>query len=99
MANELCEHQKTVCPKHNGAFDCNPFCDFCEGEGEYCRICNALEIVLADLEHNNAHTLGLMLDYQFNGALDPVKDELMYRTYLVAKNYLYSGDIEILGRK
>jgi hypothetical protein len=60
---------------------------------------NALKIVLESLEGNNAHTLGLMLDYQFNGALDREKDELMYRTYEVAKNFLYSGNLEILGRK
>ena len=60
---------------------------------------NALKIVLEYLEDKNAHTLGLMLDYEMNGCEDKVKDELMYRTYLVAKNFLYSGDLEILGRK
>jgi hypothetical protein len=24
-----------VCPMHEGAFDCNPFCRICEGEQEY----------------------------------------------------------------
>lgn len=24
-----------VCPNHEGAFDCNPFCHICEGEQEY----------------------------------------------------------------
>lgn len=24
-----------VCPVHEGAFDCNPFCRVCEGEQEY----------------------------------------------------------------
>jgi hypothetical protein len=23
------------CPRHEGAFDCSPFCDICEGEQEY----------------------------------------------------------------
>ncbi len=23
------------CPKHEGAFDCSPFCEICEGEQEY----------------------------------------------------------------
>ena len=23
------------CPRHEGAFDCNPFCNICEGEQEY----------------------------------------------------------------
>lgn len=35
-----CEHDKVVCPKHGGAFDCNPFCDICEAEQEYCPICD-----------------------------------------------------------
>lgn len=23
------------CPNHDGAFDCTPFCELCEGEQEY----------------------------------------------------------------
>jgi hypothetical protein len=60
---------------------------------------NALKIVLEYLEDKNAHTLGLMLEYQFYGCEDTAKDELMYRTYEVAKNFLYAGDVSILGRK
>jgi hypothetical protein len=60
---------------------------------------NALKIVLEYLENKNAHTLGLMLDYEFNGCEDKDKDELLYRTYLVAKNFLNAGDVTILGRK
>ena len=60
---------------------------------------NALTIVLEYLENKNAHTLGLMLDYEFNGCEDKDKDELLYRTYEVAKNFLYAGDVTILGRK
>lgn len=26
---------KIVCPRHEGAFDCTPFCDVCEGDQEY----------------------------------------------------------------
>jgi len=31
------ETMKTVelCPNHEGAFDCTPFCNKCEGEQEY----------------------------------------------------------------
>jgi hypothetical protein len=25
----------TPCPNHEGAYDCTPFCDVCEGEQEY----------------------------------------------------------------
>ena len=25
----------TECPRHEGAFDCTPFCNVCEGEQEY----------------------------------------------------------------
>lgn len=35
----VCPHPKTVCPEHNGSFDCTPFCRFCEGEQEYCPTC------------------------------------------------------------
>ena len=31
-----CTHEHLVCPNHEGAFDCNPFCDICEAEQEYC---------------------------------------------------------------
>ena len=27
--------QPVECPNHGGSFDCNPFCDLCEGEQEY----------------------------------------------------------------
>ena len=37
------EHESIVCPKHEGAFDCTPFCDICEGEGEYCPTCHTWE--------------------------------------------------------
>lgn len=26
---------KTICPKHEGAYDCTPFCEICAGEQEY----------------------------------------------------------------
>lgn len=35
-----CSHDKTVCPSHEGAYDCNPFCSICEGEQEYCTTCS-----------------------------------------------------------
>lgn len=38
-----------VCPRHEGNFDCTPFCNVCEGNQEYeysvyrnCRDCSAL---------------------------------------------------------
>jgi hypothetical protein len=38
---------KLVCPRHEGAYDCTPFCDVCEGNQEYtytetrpCRFCD-----------------------------------------------------------
>lgn len=36
----MCEHAKTVCPRHEGGFDCTPFCDICEGEQEFCPTCD-----------------------------------------------------------
>lgn len=26
---------KLICPRHEGAYDCTPFCEICEGEQEY----------------------------------------------------------------
>jgi hypothetical protein len=31
----IVERMKIECPAHEGAFDCTPFCDICEGEQEY----------------------------------------------------------------
>lgn len=31
----MCSLTKVVCPEHEGAFDCNPFCATCEGEQEF----------------------------------------------------------------
>ena len=30
-----CATPATPCPRHEGAYDCTPFCDVCEGEQEY----------------------------------------------------------------
>jgi hypothetical protein len=27
------------CPRHEGGFDCTPFCNLCEGNQEYCVAC------------------------------------------------------------
>jgi hypothetical protein len=32
-----CNHDTLVCPK---GYDCNSFCDICEGESEYCPTCD-----------------------------------------------------------
>ena len=29
---------RVECPAHEGAFDCTPFCDICEGEQEYKKV-------------------------------------------------------------
>lgn len=88
----ICEHEKTVCPRHNGSFDCTPFCDFCEAEQEYCRLCNALEIVLADLEYNNNHTLGKLLIWAYREkTLTNEKALQTYRAWLLARDFIYYG--------
>lgn len=33
---ETCWKDLVECPRHNGSFDCTPFCEVCEGEQEYC---------------------------------------------------------------
>jgi hypothetical protein len=44
----------------------------------------AYEIVLADLEDRNSHTIGRLLRWDITGQ----EDELMYRAWLVAKNFI-----------
>ena len=46
----------------------------------------AYALVLADLEDRNSHLIGRLLEWDISGG----EDELMYRTWLVAKNFLYS---------
>ena len=46
----------------------------------------AYALVLADLEDRNSHLIGRLLEWDITGG----EDELMYRTWLVAKNFLYS---------
>jgi len=44
----------------------------------------AYEIVLADLEERNSHTIGRLLRWDLTGQ----EDELMYRAWLVAKTFI-----------
>lgn len=37
-----CNHSKIVCPNHEGSFDCTPFCRLCEGDCEFCIVCEPL---------------------------------------------------------
>ena len=46
----------------------------------------AYALVLADLEDRNSHVIGRLLEWDITGG----EDEHLYRTWLVAKNYLYS---------
>lgn len=101
-----CKHKKTICPNHEGGFDCTPFCARCEGEQEFCAPCeskeqldDALKLITDHLTEINAHTIVRMIEWQFHGCEDTAKDEIMARTYEVAKNFLYAGNPEILGRK
>ena len=45
----------------------------------------AYALVLADLEDRNSHTIGRLLEWDISGK----EDEHLYRTWLVAKNYMY----------
>jgi hypothetical protein len=42
-----CEHDKLVCPAHQGSFDCTPFCKVCEGNCEFCPTCDSWESAIA----------------------------------------------------
>lgn len=35
----MCTHEKIACPHGEDSWDCTSFCDICEGEGEYCPVC------------------------------------------------------------
>lgn len=47
----------------------------------------AYELVLEDMEDRNSHVLGRLLKWDSTGIDED--DELMYRTWLVAKNFMY----------
>jgi hypothetical protein len=47
----------------------------------------AARIVLDYLEENNSHTIGRLLTWDLFGEEDPVRDELRFRTWLVAKQF------------
>ena len=49
----------------------------------------AYALVLADLEDRNSHVIGRLLEWDIRGSLE---DELMYRTWIVAKNFMYAGE-------
>ena len=56
----------------------------------------AYELVLADLEDRNSHTIGRLVAWDRSGSNENTKEnELMYRTWLLAKNFVYGG----LGRE
>ena len=46
----------------------------------------AYQIVLADLEDRNSHTIGRLLEWDYTGR----DDEVMYRAWLVAKQFIES---------
>ena len=50
----------------------------------------AYELVLADLEDRNSHTIGRLLQWDITGK----EDELMYRAWLVAKNFIEAYEWE-----
>ena len=47
----------------------------------------AYALVLAALEDRTSHLIGRLLEWDISGK----DDEVMYRTWLVAKNFLYSS--------
>jgi len=50
----------------------------------------AYEIVLADLEDRNSHTIGRLLQWDFTGK----DDDLIYRAWLSAKQFIEDHEYE-----
>jgi len=50
----------------------------------------AYELVLADLEERNSHTIGRLLRWDLTGQ----EDELMYRAWVVAKTFIEQQEWE-----
>jgi hypothetical protein len=50
----------------------------------------AYEIVLADLEERNSHTIGRLLRWDLTGQ----EDEIMYRAWVVAKTFIENYEWE-----
>jgi len=50
----------------------------------------AYELVLADLEERNSHTIGRLLRWDLTGQ----EDELMYRAWVVAKTFIEQHEWE-----
>jgi len=51
-------------------------------------LAQAYEIVLADLEERNSHTIGRLLHWDWTGQ----NEELMYRAWLVAKTFIEQNE-------
>lgn len=86
-----------ICPNHEGSYDCTPFCSLCEGRQEYLadpELNDAMWKVLDHLEEYNSHTLGRLLHWEMFGSVSDREDELIYRTFLVAKNFLEQFEME-----
>lgn len=47
----------------------------------------AARVVLDYLEENNSHTIGRLLAWDLFGEQDPKRDEILFRTLLVAKQF------------
>lgn len=43
----------TPCPNHEGAYDCTPFCELCEGEQEYVSSCSCGQIDSLPFTHDD----------------------------------------------
>jgi hypothetical protein len=50
----------------------------------------AYELVLADLEERNSHTIGRLLKWDLTGQ----EDELMYRAWVVAKTFIEQYELD-----
>ena len=55
------------CPNHEGAFDCTPFCEICNGEQEIQDHHENATALIVELEENAPQDLGALVSYEYPG--------------------------------
>lgn len=58
------------CPNHEGAFDCTPFCEICEGKQEIPDHHTHPVVLVKELSKQAPQNLGAWVSYEFPGIWD-----------------------------